>query len=333
MTISTEPAVLSYSGDDATVAFSITWKYFATTDVVATLRSSAGAETTWVLNTDYTLSAAGVDTGGTLTATTAPASGTTLVITLDPPNTQTSSLPRGGAFPSSTVEDALDQAAQRDAKLEILWDRAIRVKKTDTQTGTELELPIDSSRASKYLYFDSNGAPTASAGTGTLDVVDTLDLSNAAAGQIKFPATQHASTDANTLDDYEEGTWTPVISDGTNNATTDAQEGDYTKIGNRVFFSGKIAISSLGSVSGDIRVTGLPFASSGTTQGNAGGCTVTYATGLNVTAGYNVTGQIGNAVSYILLYLWDNAAGPTAMQGTELSADGRLDFTGSYQVA
>ena len=168
MTITTEPAVLSYSGDDATVAFAITWKYFATTDVVATLRSSAGAETTWVLNTDYTLSAAGVSTGGTLTATTAPASGTTLVINLDPPNTQTSRLPRGGAFPSSTVEDALDQAAQRDAKLEILWDRALRVPKTDLRTGSELELPIDTTRASKYLKFDGNGVATAAAGTATL---------------------------------------------------------------------------------------------------------------------------------------------------------------------
>lgn len=174
---------------------------------------------------------------------------------------------------------------------------------------------------------------TGGAGTVTITGQDALAQDLQSYGQYVFPATQNASSNANTLDDYEEGSWTPVISDGTNNATTNAQEGDYTKIGNRVFFSGKILISSLGSVSGDIRVTGLPFTSSGTTQGNAGGCTITFATGLNITAGYNITGQIGNAIDYILLYLWDNTAGPTAMQGTELSADGRIDFTGSYQVA
>lgn len=165
MTISTEPAPLSYSGDDSTTAFPITWKYFAKSHVVATLRSSAGVETLWVLNTDYTLTAAGVEAGGTLTATTAPASGTTLVITLDPPNTQDKSLPLGGAFPSTSVEDALDVAAQRDARLEALFNRTLRVPKTDTQSDTELELPIDSDRASKFLAFDGDGSPIAAVGT------------------------------------------------------------------------------------------------------------------------------------------------------------------------
>lgn len=156
---------MSYSGDGSTTAFPVTWKYFAKSHVVATHRDSDGDETTWVLDTDYTLTAAGVEAGGTLTATVAPATGETLVISLDPPNTQTSSLPLGGAFPSTTVEAAADLAAQRDAKLEALFNRAIRVPKSDTQSDTELELPIDSIRAGKFLAFDSNGAPIAAAGT------------------------------------------------------------------------------------------------------------------------------------------------------------------------
>lgn len=185
MTISTEPAPLPYSGNGSTTAFAITWKYFAKSHVVATLRSSAGVETLWVLDTDYTLTAAGVEAGGTLTATTAPATGETLVISLDPPNTQTSSLPLGGAFPSTTVEASADLAAQRDAKLEALFNRALRVPKTDTQSDTELQIPIDSSRASKFLAFDANGAPVAAAGTsanlGPVSAfVDTLlDAANA----------------------------------------------------------------------------------------------------------------------------------------------------------
>ena len=39
----------------------------------------------------------------------------------------------------------------------------------------------------------------------------TIPTINLTSGQITFPTTQVPSSDANTLDDYEEGTWTPVI--------------------------------------------------------------------------------------------------------------------------
>jgi hypothetical protein len=83
---------------------------------------------------------------------------------------------------------------------------------------------------------------------------------------ITFPATQSASTDANTLDDYEEGTWTPTLTTAGGSAPTgigyDFRSATYTKIGNRVIarFGFKLnAISSVGS--GEITVTGLPFTS------------------------------------------------------------------------
>ena len=165
MTISTAPTPLSYNGDGSTTAFSITWKYFTKSHVVAILRSSTGVETVWVLGSDFTLSAAGVSSGGTLTATTAPATNETLVITLEPPNTQDKSIPLGGPFPSTNVEDGLDEAAQRDSKIQEILDRMLRVPKTDKQTGSSLDLPIDSDRASKFLSFDADGKPIAAAGT------------------------------------------------------------------------------------------------------------------------------------------------------------------------
>jgi hypothetical protein len=52
---------------------------------------------------------------------------------------------------------------------------------------------------------------------------------------ITFPATQSASTNANTLDDYEEGTWTPVLTDGVNNVSAYYyQYGSYIKVGRMV---------------------------------------------------------------------------------------------------
>jgi hypothetical protein len=97
--------------------------------------------------------------------------------------------------------------------------------------------------------------------SGNTVVAKLLDLSGASAGQIKFPASQNASADANTLDDYEEGTWTPVLAFG--GASVDltyfAQAGSYTKIGDRVTITGYIAVNSKGTSTGAATITGLPF--------------------------------------------------------------------------
>lgn len=74
-------------------------------------------------------------------------------------------------------------------------------------------------------------------------------------GQIAFPATQNPSADANTLDDYEEGTWTPVVG-GT--ATYTAQAGTYTKIGNRIHILGHLNVNVIGTGSPNT-VSGFPF--------------------------------------------------------------------------
>lgn len=81
---------------------------------------------------------------------------------------------------------------------------------------------------------------------------------------ITFPATQSACSNANTLDDYEEGTWTPSLSFTTSSTglTYSIQKGKYTKIGNLVTIQCHLALSSLGSASGTPRITGLPFSGS-----------------------------------------------------------------------
>jgi hypothetical protein len=81
---------------------------------------------------------------------------------------------------------------------------------------------------------------------------------------ITFPATQSSSSDANTLDDYEEGTWTPTYTtDGTNftSVTYTQTSGAYTKIGDRVFVVGLLRTNAItvGSASGNVLIGGLPF--------------------------------------------------------------------------
>jgi hypothetical protein len=84
-----------------------------------------------------------------------------------------------------------------------------------------------------------------------------------AQGQIKFPATQVASADPNTLDDYEEGTFDFGIKFGTSSTGVayEFREGAYTKIGNKVTVSGRLVLTSKGTSTGDARITGLPFVS------------------------------------------------------------------------
>jgi hypothetical protein len=66
------------------------------------------------------------------------------------------------------------------------------------------------------------------------------------------------------LNDYEEGTWTPVLA--TDNVTFTSvgytiQVGKYTKVGNLVTVTGTIQTNSvvIGSASGNVWITGLPF--------------------------------------------------------------------------
>jgi hypothetical protein len=73
---------------------------------------------------------------------------------------------------------------------------------------------------------------------------------------ITFPATMSASSDANTLDDYEEGTWTPSVG-GT--ATYTAQQGKYTKVGRMVTVRFYMAINNIGTGSTGSYFSGLPF--------------------------------------------------------------------------
>lgn len=81
--------------------------------------------------------------------------------------------------------------------------------------------------------------------------------------QIAFEATQVPSADANTLDDYEEGSWTPVIggSGGTTGQTYSIQVGRYIKIGKMVQCQAYAVLSAKGTITGNVEIQGIPFAS------------------------------------------------------------------------
>lgn len=155
---------------------------------------------------------------------------------------------------------------------------------------------------------------------GTLASTGLLDLSASGAGQIKFPAVQNASADANTLDDYEEGTWTPSIG-GT--ATYTVQVGTYTKIGRLVSILCRLTINSLGSGATGV-VTGVPFSSA-----TRSSLTVSYFTNSATAVTYMGAYINGTSISMTAL----TAAAASVTDGANVFQNGAVvEFFGSYQV-
>ena len=111
--------------------------------------------------------------------------------------------------------------------------------------------------------------------TGELLIGTTTTTSNGGVLQVSngitFPATQVACTNPNTLDDYEEGTWTPNQGSGLSCLGSFSSEGVYRKIGNLVYIKGIVEGDTSISVSaGGIISTNLPFSGvSNTGGGNA----------------------------------------------------------------
>lgn len=80
-------------------------------------------------------------------------------------------------------------------------------------------------------------------------------------GQLNFPSTQNPSSDANTFDDYEEGTWTPTIGGSTSETgqSYTNREGRYIKKGSEVWAACWVRLSTKGTITGTLRLKGLPF--------------------------------------------------------------------------
>jgi hypothetical protein len=118
------------------------------------------------------------------------------------------------------------------------------------------------------VQFNDGGAFGGDAG---LVYNKTTDLLTAGAlsltlGQIAFPATQNASANANTLDDYEEGTWTPVIggTGGESGQTYANQVGKYIKVGKLVHVQCYPTLTNKGTITTGVVIKGLPFVSENT---------------------------------------------------------------------
>jgi hypothetical protein len=197
--------------------------------------------------------------------------------------------------------------------------------------------------AGKYSVYGSAhywyGAASGSA-NGAISFVQTMSLdkdkslalqgANSYAGAgITFPATQNPSSDANTLDDYEEGTWTPIVT-GSTSGTAGAygnQVGRYVKIGSLVTVTGFLTFTK-GTILGAVTIS-LPF-TAGTYTG--------YGDSTPISGTWSWAGDMPKLMltssAQASAYMWD--ANTNTITDVDLSASGssnNIVFSLTYRAA
>jgi hypothetical protein len=151
-----------------------------------------------------------------------------------------------------------------------------------------------------------------------------VDISAAGAGQIVFPATQNASANANTLDDYEEGTFTPTIIGGTTagTGTYNTQSGSYTKVGRLVSFRLQVFWSAH-TGTGGLFVGALPFTCSG-----IGGATIGLLNDISLTASNYAMSDIVDGATTVRFRQYP--VGGSSITDVAISNGGNIVLSGTY---
>jgi hypothetical protein len=146
-------------------------------------------------------------------------------------------------------------------------------------------------------------------------------------GQIAFPSTQVPSTDVNTLDDYEEGSWTPVIggSGGTSGQTYSQQIGSYVKVGKLVTAWFNVTLSAKGTITTDVQIQGLPF----TIENTSAGYPLTIGLWTNMTSSVVWIGGFGVANTTTATVYRMTAAGVSSIVAATADISNSTQLVGS----
>ena len=146
------------------------------------------------------------------------------------------------------------------------------------------------------------------------------------------PASQTGSTTGDeTLDHYEEGTWTPLVySTSTGNFTHSSQLGVYTRIGSWCFCSGLVNATVGGTEAGAVRIGQLPYNSSNTSANYGQFHTTDYGNFDSYTG--TVGGYLQKGNSYVVL-LHTTEASSTTIATSDWGSGTYIYFNINYKVA
>jgi hypothetical protein len=146
-----------------------------------------------------------------------------------------------------------------------------------TLTGTTNRVTVTNGAGSITLSGPQDLATTSTPTFAGETLTGLLDISNASAGQIKFPSSPNLSSDAHTIDAYEEGTWTPSVTFATPGDLSlsgiTVQGGDYLRVGKWCISQFSfIGVATFTTASGNLLITGLPFTTVTSNTVSQGGC-------------------------------------------------------------
>jgi hypothetical protein len=146
---------------------------------------------------------------------------------------------------------------------------------------------------------------------------------------ITFPATQSASSDANTLDDYEEGSFSGVFLIGsTAQPVGQYQVCKYIKVGKLVHISGIASIGTKTGATGNVYLSGLPFTVDATTDYYGGGCFGIYSN-FTIPSGTTILGEVQRNSNQILLF-YGTGSGVSIVTQTVAGNNSYLEFGFNY---
>jgi hypothetical protein len=132
---------------------------------------------------------------------------------------------------------------------------------------------------------------------------------------------------ANALDDYEEGYWTPTIIGTTATGQTySAQSASYTKIGNNVHAQCYIDLPTKGTISGPLRVQGLPFTVTPTNQSAA---TFAYTVGFNLSSSEVLQGWVYSG-NFVYLFRGGGSTDATQVTTSHIDTSVKLAMQATY---
>jgi hypothetical protein len=197
-----------------------------------------------------------------------------------------------------------------------------------------------------YAWYNGAGAAIMSAtraGAWALGPNASTNLNLAVNGRasvthgLTFPATANLSADVNTLDDYEEGTWTPSLVfavPGTGQTYGASRFGNYQKIGSRVYFNCYFVLASKGTGTGQVSITGLPFTPVAQASGGLSSVSV-WSSGISL-ANNQLMGYVDAPNAQIQLNgtpINVDAGSAVACTNTHVLATAALMLTGFYITA
>jgi hypothetical protein len=182
--------------------------------------------------------------------------------------------------------------------------------------------------------FNGTGGASLQGYSSLSPTISDAGIVSLTSGALKFPATAIASADANTLDDYEEGSWTVGIGDDDSSATDKGQTyhsttARYIKIGRIVSIAFDLNVNSLGTLttSENARILGFPF----TNQGNLDiSLSAGPSSGLDITAGNSVNGAIMANTTFSYYNIWTATTGTARATVAEVSSNAMIIMGGTY---